>query len=385
LIFVGTEHGLWVSFDNAKSFQQWKNGYPSVSTYDLAIQEREADLVIATFGRAVWVLDDIRPLRAVAKANGASQANKIKVFDAPVAYQANYRNAPGYEWSTWGLYEGENRRQGAMISFFVNNAAPASVETSSGRDTSKTKADSAMVKIFDEAGKQLRSFKVKADSGFNRMYWRFDTKGSRFPGSPKPRPNAPEQGGGWPVFPGTYKVVVTLGKTADSTMVKVEGDPRAPMTREVYDAKKKMMDRWQATADKLTAAIDKIADAEETLTKMDAQLRGVEGKEADSLRNEAKKIRDEIKKIRESISGRSAENRQGITRFADITTQSILQNARGEITNKLAAPTAQTERLMSEAETAVNESVNRINEFISTKWAAYRKLVESMPVKLFKD
>lgn len=262
-----------------------------------------------------------------------------------------------------------------MVSFFVNHAA----------DTSKAKADSAMVKIFDEAGKQLRSFKVKADSGFNRMYWNFDTKGSRQPGSPKPRPGAAEQGGGWPVYPGTYKMVVTLGKASDSTMIKVEGDPRAPMTKEVYEAKKKMADRWQAIADKLTAALDKIADAEETLTKMDAQLRGVEGKEADSLRNEAKKIRDEIKKIRESISGRSAENRQGITRFADITTQSILFNARGEIGNKLAAPTAQTERLMSEAETAVNESVTRINEFMTTKWAAYRKLVESMPVKLFKD
>ena len=63
LIFAGTEHGLWVSLDNGFSFQQWKNGYPSVSTYDLAIQEREADLAIATFGRSMWILDDIRPLR----------------------------------------------------------------------------------------------------------------------------------------------------------------------------------------------------------------------------------------------------------------------------------------------------------------------------------
>ncbi len=62
LLFVGTEHGLWVSFDKGSSFQQWKNGYPSVSTYDMAIQEREADLVIASFGRAIWVLDNIRPL-----------------------------------------------------------------------------------------------------------------------------------------------------------------------------------------------------------------------------------------------------------------------------------------------------------------------------------
>ena len=53
LIFVGTEQGLWVSLDNGASFQQWKMGIPSVSTYDMVIQEREADLAIATFGRAV--------------------------------------------------------------------------------------------------------------------------------------------------------------------------------------------------------------------------------------------------------------------------------------------------------------------------------------------
>ncbi|MFY7840645.1 MAG: VPS10 domain-containing protein [Lacibacter sp.] len=375
LIFVGTEHGLWVSLDNAKTFQQWKNDYPSVSTYDLTIQEREADLVIATFGRAVWVLDDIRPLRAAAKANGAAQTTKLKVIEAPTAYQANFRNAPGYEWSTWGLFEGENRRRGAMLSFFVNHAA----------DTSKAKADSAVVKFYDDAGKQLRTLKIKADSGLNRFYWNFDTKGNRFPGSPKPRPGANEQGGGWQVYPGTYKMVITLGKFSDSTMVTVKDDPRIPQPRAIYDAKKKMFDRLQVSADKLTAAVDKIVDAEETLTKMEGQLRGAEGKDVDSLRKETTKMREEIKKIRESIFGRNASDRQGITRYADITTQSILGAARQEIGGKIAAPTAQTERLVADAETAITESVNRINEFVTGKWAAYRKLAESTPVKLFKD
>ena len=70
LIFAGTEHGLWISFDNGVSFQQWKNSYSSVSTYDLAIQEREADLCIATFGRAMYIMDDIRPLRRIAATAG---------------------------------------------------------------------------------------------------------------------------------------------------------------------------------------------------------------------------------------------------------------------------------------------------------------------------
>jgi photosystem II stability/assembly factor-like uncharacterized protein len=375
LVFVGTEHGLWISYNNGKTFEQYTNGYPSVSTYDMVIQEREADLVIATFGRALWVLDDIRPLRAMAKANGAAPTKKLTAFEAPVAYQANYRNATGYEWSTWGLYEGENRRRGAMISFFVNHAA----------DTSKAKADSAMVKIMDEAGKQLRSFKVKADSGFNRMYWGFETKGTRQPGQPKPRPGAPEQGGGWPVFPGTYKVVISLGKEADSTMVTVKGDPRVDVKKEVYEAKKQLMDRLQKSADQLTAALDRIADAEETMTKLEGQLRNEQGKEADSLRKAIADVRKQIKTIRETISGRSAEGKQGITRFADRTTQTALQTARMEIMGKLAAPTAQTERLVKEAEAAVTESVNKINDFFNTKWKAFRQQAEATPLKLFKE
>lgn len=378
LIFVGTEHGLWVSFDNAKTFQQWKNGYPSVSTYDLAMQEREADLAIATFGRALWVLDDIRPLRAVAKAAGASPSRRIQLFEPPVAVQAQNRNAPGYEWSTWGLYQGENRRRGAMLSFFVN--------TPDAKDTvaAKIKADSAMVKIFDENNKAIRSFKVKADTGFNRMYWNFDTRGTRQPGSPKPRPGAPEQGGGMPAFPGTYKVLINLGKEADSVMLTVKPDPRIPVSREVYDAKKKMLDRLQQSADQLTAALDKLSDAEETMAKVEANLKGNEGKEADSLRKAVTKIKDAIKKLREPISGRSSE-KQGINRFADRTTQSVLQTARMEIMGKLAAPTAQTERLVKEAEAEVQKTVQTLNEFMNTQWAEFRKQTEATPMKLFKD
>lgn len=374
LIFVGTEHGLWVSYDNAKTFSQWTNGYPSVSTYDLAIQEREADLVIATFGRTLWVLDDIRPLRAMAASNGAVPTKKITAIEPPVAYQAQFRNAPGYEWSTWGLYEGENRRRGAAISFFVKPEA-----------TPTAKPDTAIVKIYDAQNNHLRTLRTAAAPGANRFYWGFETKGTRQPGQPKPRPNAPEQGGGWPVFPGTYKVVIAVGKDSDSTMLTVKDDPRIEVKKEVYEAKKKMIDRLQQSADNLTAALDKIADAEETMTKIDASLRGVEGKAADSLRKSAVAIRAEIKKIREGISGRSAENRQGITRFADRTTNTALQGARGEIMGKLAAPTAQTERLVTEAETAVNNSVQQINDLINGKWAAYRKLVEATPIKFFKD
>jgi len=123
LIFAGTEQGLWVSFDNGESWQQWKNGYPSVSTYDLAIQEREADLAIATFGRSIYILDDIRPLRKLAANKGVLFTKPLTAFESPIGYQSRFRQAPGYNSNSWGYYEGENRQgRGGSFSFYVKPA-----------------------------------------------------------------------------------------------------------------------------------------------------------------------------------------------------------------------------------------------------------------------
>jgi hypothetical protein len=153
----------------------------------------------------------------------------------------------------------------------------------------------------------------------------------------------------------------------------------------VYDAKKNMRERLQQSTDKLTEAVDRITEAEETITKIEASLRGVEGKEADSLRKAGTAIKAEIKKLRERIFGRTANERQGITRYADITTMSILQTANMEIMSKIAAPTEQTERLVTDAENAIKESLKIINAFFADKWKAYRNQAEATPMKLFKD
>jgi hypothetical protein len=63
LMFLGTDDGLYISIDAGTEWTKWTNGFPTVSVKDLVIQPREHDLVIGTFGRAAWILDDIRPLR----------------------------------------------------------------------------------------------------------------------------------------------------------------------------------------------------------------------------------------------------------------------------------------------------------------------------------
>ena len=408
LIFAGTEQGLWISFDNGYTYQQWKNGYPSVSTFDLAIQEREADLVIATFGRALWVLDDITPLRKAAANTGKSYSNNITVFKAPDAIQAQYRAAPGYEWSTNGLWDAENRRRGAAVSYFINKLStpprkdsaittpvtptnPAGFTQGGGRGQGRFgeagagtgTGDSVVVKIFNDKNEIIRNLKWRADSGYNRQYWGMEEKGFRQPGSPKPKPGSTEPGG-LPVLPGMYKIVIALGKEMDSTFVTIKDDPRLGNRNDIKLAQNAMYNRLRKKADKLTEGMDRLTEAEEVCIKMQAQLKGVEGKEIDSLRKSTTAMQDSIKIIREYISGKTSD-KQGISRPPQITVTTIMQQAMQYIGGKQTVPGAQEEKLVQGAEEMIDQAVQRINGFFNGKWKDYRQQVEGTKINLFKE
>jgi hypothetical protein len=374
LVFVGTEHGLWVSFDNGISFQQWKNGLPSVSTFDLAIQEREADLVIATFGRAIYILDDIRPLRELAADKGIVK-KKLKVFDAPDAYLASFKNAPGYEWSTWGTWEAPNRERDARLSFYNDFAGYT--------DTTQKKQDTVNVRIYNEQMERIRELKFKSDTGFNRVTWNMDEKGFRNPGSAKPTPSTSEPGG-WNVLPGKFKVVITNGSDTDSTFVTVKADPRLGDRSNIIRAQRALLTRLRKHADRLTTGMDQLTEAETSIAKIQAQIKDVEGKEVDSLGNQAKKVTDSIKSIREFISGK-AKTRQGYGDVRTITVINQFLEANATITSKMIEPGMQEEQQVKEAEELITQAIDKINRFFATDWLAFRKQVEQTQVKIFKE
>ena len=381
LIFVGTEQGLWISLDNAVTFQQFKNGYPSVSTYDFAIQEREVDLVIATFGRALWILDDIRPLRKLAANKGKLFTKKLVAFDAPVAYEAKQKNAPGIEYSTYGTYEGENKKRGAALSFFLNKTAS---------DTGKNKiVDTLVAKIFDASNKQVRTLRTKADSGFNRFYWGLEGKGIRSAGSGRRggnlAPKTEDEPGGLPVDPGTYKVVLSLSKElTDSMMVVVNDDPNAPMPKAVRDALRASNDRLDKSALRVVDLTDRLTEAEEIIKKIEANYTNMEQKQSDTLKKVATAMQDSIKVVREQLNGKPQE-KQGYGNIPQVTVNSVLGEARYTVLSKATIPGVQEERLIIDAENMVSAVIKRSNNFFDGAWKGYRALTEATPVKVFKD
>ena len=112
LVYLGTETGLFVSANSGKTWQRWA-GLPVMPVQDLAIQEREGDLILGTFGRAAWILDDLRPLREAASAQG----RVLTAYDAPDAYHWNYAESDGIRFQGSSMFQGENRSGGARMSY----------------------------------------------------------------------------------------------------------------------------------------------------------------------------------------------------------------------------------------------------------------------------
>ena len=380
LIFAGTEQGLWVSVDNGVSFQQWKNGYPSVSTYDLAIQEREADLVIATFGRALWILDDIRPLRKLAANKGI--LNKAFVaFDSRNVVQAQFKNAPGYEWSTWGIWDAENRPANAPISYFIK----ASSDTSA-----KAKKDSVVVKIYNDKNEVIRNLKWAADSGFNRAYWGMEEKGFRTPGSGGGGRRMGGGGGGrggaepagQKALPGIYKVVMAYKGISDSTMITLLDDPRLGNRNNIKTAQAVLRAELKKSGDQLIEAMDLLTEADEASKKVETYTKEMKGATVDSLKKSTKKLQDEIKALREFISG-TTQTKQGYGQVPQITVMNQYQQASSAISSKSIEPGAQEKMLVERAAGLISEAVKKANAFKEGSWKKYMEQVAATKMDPF--
>lgn len=393
LMFLGTEFGLYMSIDAGKNWTHWTNDYPSgVSTIDLKIHPREHDLIIGTFGRAAYILDDIRPLRALA-AKGASLLDKeLTVFQPHTAVLAQYSRPFGSRFDADGMFNGENRSYGAMITYSVRQGkADRDKEKSSEQndgekeetDGEKDTFDRVKVEIYSADGNKIRTLSHTPETGINRMFWGLREKGERYPTQAKPtRPNAPEPGGA-SVLPGTYKIKLSYGAATDSTTVTVVDDPRFDTPRNVLEQNLALQREMQHVAAGLTTWMDKIRDAESAVALIEKQMPKSELTDAQkTFKKQTKTVKDSLKAINEYISGKA--DVQGIFRDPNIVSAKL----RGGMfaASGLRGPVNQTAmRRMDEAKKAVIQAENRIKAFMNGSWADYKKAYETAGLSPFKE
>ncbi len=401
LLFLGTEFGLYVSIDKGQNWTPWTNDYPTVSTMDLVIHPREHDLVIGTFGRAIFVLDDIRPLREMAQ-EGLSLLDKpVHAFAPPEAVMASYLQAAGSRFSAQGMFSGKNRPEGAMITFALKDvkmkgkpvaqaegeADPSGVEpsgTQEAQDIQAEKADTMKIKmeVLNSQKEVIRSREFTPKPGLNRVSWGLDRKSIRME-SWRSRRNNNREPGGIPVVPGTYTVRFTYGEDKDSTQIKVIADPRRNWKLSDMQAKQVLIDEMLEEAKKFNKAVKQLKEADETIQLVSKNMKGKDEASQD-LKKRGKALRDTIESYLVAMIGRKPGSFQGIYRNPDVLSAKVGGAMRG-LGGNFEALSQREKLLVAQAKAALKPALEKVNAFFAKDWKDFREAVEAQKFSVFKD
>ncbi|MFZ5842148.1 MAG: WD40/YVTN/BNR-like repeat-containing protein [Pseudomonadota bacterium] len=271
LLFLGTEFGLYVSFDAGKRWQKWPHGVPTASVMDLAIHPREHDLIVATHGRALYVLDDIRPLRELTR---LTDKTALHLFAMAPAIQYQVKENAIDSINSQSEFRGENRPYGALISFWLNaeqlphpdeDVERLRKQPEPAKDE-KPKPTKAVLEIRDHRGALVKRLEVDAKQGVNRLNWDLTRTAYRSPLPPSP------WGGGSaaPVVPGDYEVTLLFAEQKAKQTLRVLPDPRLQLSAADYAAKAASWSEFGVVQETLTDAIRQLQDLRADLDRVAA-------------------------------------------------------------------------------------------------------------------
>jgi photosystem II stability/assembly factor-like uncharacterized protein len=237
LLFVGTEFGFFVSLNGGKEWIQMKSGLPTIPVRHIAIQERENDLVLATFGRGFYVLDDYTPLRHTNKDLLSKPAEILPIKDALIFVQERGKsdqgsmyyaapNPPVAAIFTYYLKDGlqtiKQQRQRKERELARNNQPVPYPSWDDLRAEDKEETPFLIFTIYDSENNEIRRLTRRASTGINRVEWDLRYQGTgpvRLQGN-NYNPLSDGQSG-MMVMPGKYKV--SMSKSVNGVVSPLAG------------------------------------------------------------------------------------------------------------------------------------------------------------------
>ena len=267
LLFLGTGFGLFVSLDGGENWFKWTMGIPTSSVRDVAIQARESDLVVATHGRGIFVIDDYSALRNLSEDDFSGPMKLLSVTDGQ-RYRVMQSPSTGYAGS--GEFRAPNEPYGAMITFLLSGSelpgADAEMRTSSvggGSDGNFV----ATVSISNAEGETIRAFSADVHQGLNRLVWDMrhdnfrmypsETQPKALPG-PAPYPSVY-------ALPGNYSFTVSYEDQEIQGSLNVLADPRFEISDEDRQAHFNAVLEIGALKERNVIAIERILDARQEM------------------------------------------------------------------------------------------------------------------------
>lgn len=250
LLYLGTEIGFFISLNGGQNWTELKNNMPTVAFNDLTIHPRDNDLVLATHGRGVWILDNLNALQELTPEVMNQQA---ALFSIPTAERINYTREGAHVGDMF--FRGENPVRGAIIDYYLK---------------SEVEEDNINITIHDLSGKEINSVTPVTTAGINRVTW--DLNHAGLPSSGGRRSFGPS---GPPVVPGIYIARLTVNGKSYEQQFRVTDDPRLDISIADRNA-------W-------SAKLMEIFELYGEVSKMNSKLR--------PIRNKLNKVAKDYKKL----------------------------------------------------------------------------------------
>ena len=293
LLFLGTELGLWVTLDGGSQWAQYKGGdLPNVAVRDLVIHPRDNDLIIATHGRGIWIVDDISPLRTLTP----------EVLNKDIAFIASnpiVQALPaGGGWANGDAsFTGPNPTDDAVITYYQKK---------------RHIFGDLKMEVFDASGRSLGTIQSSKRRGLNRATWSMRTKPPRVPSGAT---GAFAAAYGPRVLPGTYTIKLTKDRNIYTTQLEVKADPRATHTMEDRIQRNAVLMKVFGLLEDMTFAVDQIAGVRSELNERATKV-GSDNTLAAKLRALSERADDFRKKIVATKEGGMITGEERLREFA---------------------------------------------------------------------
>lgn len=303
LLYLGTENSLYVSFDDGKAWVPFQSNLPHAPVYWLTVQPHFNDLVVATYGRGFWIMDDLSPLQGLTA--DALDAD-VHLFSPRPAYR--FRDKEGRIGQPDDPAAGTNPRYGASIHYLLSGEPE----------------DDVNLAVLDEMGDVVRDLgSVSKEVGLHRVFWNLEFEASETPkmrtkvlehshvqiGDDGWRP-AGERGRVSPLAPpGEYTLRLTVGDEAFTQPLTVLKDPNSTGSQSDIEAQTEVILELREEADAVVALI-----------------------------NEAEIIRSQLPGLREKVKG--MEEAEEVTRATEALDDSLIELEMGLTDLRLSGGTA---------------------------------------------
>lgn len=400
LLFVGTEFGLYFSTNGGKEWTKWAADVPTVSVMDIAMQERESDLVLGTHGRSAYVIDDYSALRGLSE---ATFGEPLKILSISGGQQYTVTQTPSTRFPGDGEFRAKNEPYGAMITFMASgdDLAHPDFEAEKARQIAKravgksekegdakpTKkpAGKVTVKISDNEGNAVRTFKADIKKGINRVVWNLRQDGIQAAPPAEPRKDGTLPSG-IEVLPGDYRVTLEYGDVSDSGPLRVLADPHSEFSlddqKANYEARVKLTGLQAQIQKALTEVMNARRDLGTLETLVKAAKPGGEGNAYSDLSKQAKAVKKALEEVEKQF--RVPPKTRGIV-YRGGNASAIVGGASRYLGSTRDVPNEAALQQIARAEEAVSKAVESANKVISEDLAALKAAVDAAGIGLFNQ